>query len=368
VLSIAAAACGGGDKNASTTPSKVAPAKGSGSGSDSMTDTGDPAGGGAANSNAAGGTTAGNPGAGSATTTPTDGSGSGDSAAAEPPPPPPIVMPNLDPDPGAAKAQVEQHLQVARAALAAPTPDPDSALREAKAALLIDGSNVDAAAMVAFAYYHKHLYDTAELVLDDVFKRDAGKKSANVLYVYGLIYDKTNRSEQAIAAYKQAVAINPELASAQINLGVHLLRNKAYADAQTLFEGLHRNDAVTLTLLASAYRGHSADYQAGSPDRDQLIQRAQATYKKALEADHNYGAAYYDLGLLYLDADPFPSGGGALDTLQRLNQAKSYFDNYKDMPGVDMKLYDERMKDIAKATKREEKKRKKAGKGGGAAP
>ena len=77
-----------------------------------------------------------------------------------------------------------------------------------------------------------------------------------------------------------------------------------------------------------------------------------------------YGPAYFNLGLLYLDADPFPSGGGQLDTMQRLNAAKGFFDQYKNMPGVDMKLYDERMKDVAKLIKREEKRRKKAGKGG----
>ena len=67
---------------------------------------------------------------------------------------------------------------------------------------------------------------------------------------------------------------------------------------------------------------------------------------------------------LYLDNDPFP---GLSDTLLRLNTAKSYFDQYKNMPGVDMKLYDDRMKDVTKAIKRAEKMLKK-GKGGSATP
>ena len=32
--------------------------------------------------------------------------------------------------------------------------------------------------------------------------------------------------------------------------------------------------------------------------------------------------------------------------MQRLNAAKAFLDQYKNMPGVDMKLYDERMKDV----------------------
>jgi tetratricopeptide (TPR) repeat protein len=347
-LAAGAGACGGSTKPA-TTPSKLAPAK-DGTDPSAMQDTAAPAGGGTAPTGGAM-PAGGSPGS--------DMAGSANAAADEPAPPP-ITMPNLDPDPAQAKSQVEDHLRVARAALAANPPDPDGALREAKAALAIDGANVDAAAMVAFADYHKHLYDTAEVILDDVFKRDAAKQNANVYYVYGLIYDKTNRPEQAVAAYRKAVELDPNHVSAQINLGVHLLENKSYAEAQALFEKLGRTDAVSLTSLASAYRGHSADYAPGSPDRDQLIQRAQQAYERALAADRNYGPAYYDLGLLYLDADPFPSAGGQLDTLQRLNQAQSYFDNYKNMPGVDMKLYDERMKDIAKAIKREQKKRGKA--------
>jgi tetratricopeptide (TPR) repeat protein len=185
--------------------------------------------------------------------------------------------------------------------------------------------------------------------------------------VYGLIYDHTRRPEQAQLAYRKAVELDPSFASAWINLGVHHLRNKQYAEAQTTFERLTkqfgRNDAVTLTSLGSAYRGRSADYPVGSAERDQFILAAEAAYKRALAANASYGPAYYNLGLLYLDADPFPSGGGSLDTLQRLNAAKGYLDQYKNMPGVDIKLYDERMKDVSRAIKREEKRRKKAGKG-----
>jgi len=166
----------------------------------------------------------------------------------------------------------DQHLQVARSALALPTPDPDTALREARLALSLDAANTDAAAMVAFAYYHKKLYDTAELVLDDLWKRETAKQNANVYYVYGLIYDHTNRPEQAVLSFKKTVELNPNHASALINLGVHQLQNSQYAEALSTFERLvnqfGRNDAVTLTSLGSAYRGHAADYPAGSPDRE----------------------------------------------------------------------------------------------------
>ena len=356
LLCCVVAACGGGDKKAKTTPDKPAPS----GDSQAMKDPGDP--GGPSGGTMAGGPPAGgggagaipNPNGGGGTTTPIPGPSIDEQIS------PPVTLPNYDPDPAQARTQVEQHLQVARAALASATPDGETALHEARLALQIDAASVDAAAMVAFAYYHKKLYDTAELVLDDLFKRETAKQNPNVFYVYGLVYDHTNRPEQAVLSFKRAVELNPNYASALVNLGVHQLQNSQYAEALASFERLvnqfGRGDAVTLTSLGSSYRGHAADYPAG-PDHDANVRKAEAAYKRALQANPSYGPAYYNLGLLYLDNDPFP---GLPDTLLRLNTAKGYFDQYKNMPSLDMKLYDDRMKDVTKAIKRAEKLLKKS--------
>ncbi|MEJ7596881.1 MAG: hypothetical protein WKG01_03130 [Kofleriaceae bacterium] len=336
-----AAACGGKGKDGKTTPGGGTGSQGQSQGmNDPGGDPNGPGGPGAAG------------GSGSNDPNLPDGGGSDPTG-------PQVIAPNLDPDPAQAKTQVDQHLTVAKAALSAPTPDPETALREARLALQIDGASVDAAAMIAFAYYHKKLYDTSELVLDDLFKREAAKANANVYYVYGLVYDKTNRPERAVLAYKKTVELNPSHASALVNLGVHQLKNSQYVEAQATFERLtkefKRVDAITLTSLGSAYRGRSADYPQGAGERDQYVRTAEAAYKRALQANGSYGPAYYNLGLLYLDTDPFP---GVKDTLLRLNTAKSYFDQYKNMPGVDIKLHEGRLKDVDRAVKRAEKKAK----------
>jgi tetratricopeptide (TPR) repeat protein len=364
LLCVAIAACGGGSKKAATTAG-AGGGKTSGTDAASMNDNGGtPDGSGVPNS--AGGGDAGGGGGGATGGAGGGGGGATPSNTADPVAETPVTFPNYDPDPAAAKSQVDQQLAIAKSALAQSPPDADAALRAAREALKIDAASVDAAAFVAFAYYHKKQYDTAELVLDDLFKRPSAKKNANVFYVYGLVYDKTNRFEVAVKAYAQAVELNPSFASAHVNLGAHQLRNKQYGAAQGTFEKLtrelNRNDAVTLTSLGSAYRGRSGDYPAGSNDRNSLIMSSEASYKKALASNANYGAAYFNLALLYLDSDPFPSGGGALDTLQRLNAAKAFLDQYKNAPGVDIRLYDERMKDVTKAITREEKRRKKAAK------
>jgi tetratricopeptide (TPR) repeat protein len=343
-LPLIGGACGGKGKDGKTTPDQKA-------GAQSMKDPGDPAELGAAGPPGGG---PGTPGAGSAPRPPAP------AAASAPPPEPAVVPPNLDVDPAQAKAQVDQYLAMARTALSGPAPDAEGALKHARAALAIDAASVDAAAMVAFAYYHKKLYDTAELVLDDLFKREAAKRSASVYYVYGLVYDQTGRLEQAVKAYRTALELNPSHASALVNLGVHQLRNSQYQEAQQTFERLtqqfQRIDAVTLTSLGSAYRGRSAEFPPGAPDRDAFVLKAEREYKRAEAQNPSYGPVYYNLGLLYLDTDPYP---GIADPVQRLQIAKSYFDRYKNMPGVDMRLFDSRMKDVDKAIKRAEKAKKK---------
>jgi Tfp pilus assembly protein PilF len=363
-LSAAVAACGGKDKGKSTTP-------GGGGGGDAvgMKD-GEPVGGDGAGDGTGSGTgDGGATGDGSGDGT-GDGSGTGDGTGTGEPTPTleeKFTPPNLDPDPEDARSTVQGHLRTARDALRGDTPDPDLAIKEAKAALTVDGTNVDAVVILAHAYYHKRLYDTAETVLDMLLKdRQAAKKNASVYYVYGLVYDKTSEPKKAELAYKTAVDLDPNHKSALVNFGVHQLINKQYEAAIDTYEKLTGQlgvgTAETWNSLGAAYRGRSGDYDPGSGPRADWLLKAETAFKRSLSADKNYGPAYYNLGLLYLDADPFPSpDGGSLDTLVRLKKAKTYFEEYKNMPGVDIKLFDARMKDVTKLITREEKKRKKKG-------
>lgn len=367
---LSAGACGGG-KKAKTTP--TAPDKKDGSDAKGMQDGADPTGEGVP-------TTGGGGGKGSGAELPVatgDGGGDdkGDGAGGpdEPtvtPAPPPIVPPNYDISPDQARSEVQRRLGAARAMLAASPPDSDGAIREARAALTADGTSIDAIVAIAHANYHKRLYDTAEVILDDLFKnRSSSQNNPYLYYVYGLVYDKLGETQKAFVAYRKATELDANYVAALVNLGVHQLANKQYEDAARTYEklttSLARNDAATWNNLGAAYRGKAADYDPGAPDRSAWLLKAEGAFKRAQTADRNYGPAYYNLGLLYLDADPFPADGGSMDNLVRLQRAKTYFDEYKNLPGVDIRLYDERTKDVTKLIKREEKKRKKAAQGGG---
>jgi tetratricopeptide (TPR) repeat protein len=283
---------------------------------------------------------------------------------ADKPEPPKIEPPDLDIGASAQRAQVAQHLELARSALARRQPDPDLAIREARAALTADAANIDAVVLMAHAYCGKRLYDTAEVMLDMMLKaRKRAKQNPGLYYVYGLIYDHTKRPDKAMVAYRRAVELRPDYQSALVNLGVHHLRNQRFAEAIAVYEKLTGQLGLTTALvwtnLGSAYRGHSGDYGPDSPRRGELLQQAETAYKRALSVDRNYANSYYNLGLLYLDAEVFPGpGGAAMDKLKRLERSKTYFDEYKAMSGADIDLVADRVKQVDKLIKRETKRRK----------
>jgi hypothetical protein len=95
--------------------------------------------------------------------------------------------------------------------------------------------------------------------------------------------------------------------------------------------------------------------------RNELLRKAEEQYNKSKNINKNYAAAYYNLGLLYLDADPFPEGkSGEMDLIKRLQKAKNFFNEYRSMPGADNKLADEQVSVAQKLIDKEQRARQKA--------
>jgi tetratricopeptide (TPR) repeat protein len=280
---------------------------------------------------------------------------------------PKIEPPVLDLSESERKARVQGSLARARAALESRARDPNLAIQEAKAALSVDPNSVDAVVLLAHAYYFRKLYDTAGVLLErelgsgvEVVKQRA-QKHADLYYVYGLVFDKTGEPARATLAFETAVKLEPDHKNALANLAVHYLHDSRYAEARDisvrLTGPLGMRTAAAFTNLGSALRGLSASETGGN--RNQLLGDAEGAYKRAIDIDKNYAIAYYDLALLYMDAKPFPLGTGDMDELVRLDRAKTYFKEYRALPGADITLVDDRLEQIEKAVKKETKARKK---------
>lgn len=282
---------------------------------------------------------------------------------AEPAGEPGVRPPGLDLPQSEKQKRVAEHLKRGQTAIDSSN-DPDFAINEAKQALAVDETSVDAMVLLAHGYYVKGYYDLVQDVLDKALQR-GGDGNKKLHFLYGLVHDRNERGPQALEQYKKAVAIDPSYKSALMNLGVHLLRGKRYQEAVSLYERLtgplgFRN-AASQTNLGSAYRGLSAESATSDVrKRNELLLKAELAYRQALANNRNYANAYYNLGLLYLDADPFPEAGADMDIIKRLTTAKSQFDEYRRLPGADQKLADEQVSVAQKLIDKEQRARQKA--------
>ena len=337
LLAAALAACSGGGKK-----DTEAPGGGGGGGGDGAT----AGGGGGGDGAVAGGE---------------DGGGGAEPGSYDPGPGP--QPPGLDLAPEKKKERVNEHVRRGQEALDRAN-DPNFAIQEARAALAVDETSIDAMVLLAHANYVKGYYDQVEDVLTKALER-GGAKNKKLHFLMGLVHEKANRPEKALDSYSKAVALDPNYKSALMNLGVHLLKNKKWQEAANAYERLtgelDLKTAAAFTNLGSAYRGLSAEFTTSDrKKRDELLLKAEAQYNKAKSINKNYANAYYNLGLLYLDADPYPQGKDDMDLIKRLQRSKSFFDEYRRMPGADQKLADEQVAVAQKLIDKEQRARQKA--------
>ncbi|HET6613696.1 MAG TPA: tetratricopeptide repeat protein [Kofleriaceae bacterium] len=306
----------------------------------------------------------------------TAGDATGDTAADAPEPE--IKPPGVDLAPAEKARQVKAHVDRGQAALKGSSPDAKTAAAEAKAALDVDETSIPAMLLLAHALYIQGNYDKCEAVLDVAKARPGGAQSPELFFLYGLVYAHGERKKEAMAAYKQAVTLDPSYRSGLLNYGVFLIANKRWDEAVSVYEKLTGplgvKTAAALNNLATAYRGKSSEYvgQNGNPQqRNAYLLKAKTTYERALQQDPAYARIYYNLGVLYLDAQSFPDGGHDMDTLARLKMAIDYFKKYQALPGANdklaadnqaaaQKLYD-REKKIRDLRKRQEARRHSGG-------
>lgn len=301
------------------------------------------------------------------------GDGVGSAASAE------IRPPGSDLPPERRDQLVTQHL--VRAGQAIRAHQPDTVIREARAALDLDETNVEAMLVLAHGYYLKSYDDKAEAILQIAKKHPAGERHPVLWMLLGLVADRGGREDDAIVAYEKASTLKDDYVAAWINRGAIYLERKRYADAVAAFEkvvAIQPRSARAYAMLGAAYRGRSADLVNDPEGRDALLRKAEHALKTAMAIEPGYAPAYFNLGILYLDADPFPG----LETLPRLQAAIRYLNEYKRMAGAQVKAgdpveqhleaaqkaYDREVKRQEKAKKRKEKDQQEAAKQEGGNP
>jgi DNA-binding helix-hairpin-helix protein with protein kinase domain/Flp pilus assembly protein TadD len=174
---------------------------------------------------------------------------------------------------------------------------------------------------------------------------DQQAAKAKVLYTQGLKLTKANKYAEAAKVYQQAVALKPDMAEAQHELGYALYRLGKYQESIAAAKqaiSLNPNNADTYRNLGQDYEAlgnwreaysafqsavklapndATSYYNLGLVLR-RLQDNAQAleAYRKTVRLKPDYAAAHYELGMLYLVAGDRASAMNEYTVLSSLNQ------------------------------------------------
>ena len=189
----------------------------------------------------------------------------------------------------------------------------EAVIREARAILIQDESNIDAHYALAEAYYGLGQSELARLVLDEAIRREPDR--ADLYLLQARIQMAQDSDVAAIQSLRTAIDVDPNFVEAHNNLGVllHRARNDREAiNHLTVAIELRPDFAEAYVNLSNAYKGDG-----------QLVESEQ-TIRRALEVRPSFAQAYFSLGLLYLDTE-FPG----MTRVERLEAAIENLNRYR---------------------------------------
>jgi tetratricopeptide (TPR) repeat protein len=166
----------------------------------------------------------------------------------------------------------------------------DKAAEQAKGVLLVDERNVQAMIYLAQAYYYWGKNELAERIL--LKAKESDDTNALIHNRLGFVYLKMDDMSSAIAAFKKATDLDPNLPEAHNNLGA--LYNQA-RDYATATEVLRRAVALAPRFF-EAYINLGNALRGGKNFKD-----AEEAYRRALQVKPDSRRPLFNLGLLYLD-------------------------------------------------------------------
>jgi tetratricopeptide (TPR) repeat protein len=171
---------------------------------------------------------------------------------------------------------------------------------EIQRVLAVDTNNRIAYENLARLYYDRgRMKDKSYLVLANLVVtqgirvvEDAGKKSADLYNLAGLLRMQENNQIEALKAFKKAVEAEPSHADANMNMALIAVRFRDYATAETSFKTAMKDKRMAKNI--EAYLG------LGVAQRGlRKFSEAEESFKKAQGMDKGDPRAIYNLAILY---------------------------------------------------------------------
>lgn len=145
--------------------------------------------------------------------------------------------------------------------------------------------------------------------LEEAVKKDP--KNSQAYFQLGKNYQTLKNEEKAVGAYKNAIEIKPDYAEANYELGTIYVRKKDY------------ETALPFMQKAAKVKYTSAEYLVALGDNYRALNRcnyAMPPYGNSLGFDDKNPAAYYGMGLCYIELKNKLAAASQLRPLEKLDK------------------------------------------------
>lgn len=161
----------------------------------------------------------------------------------------------------------------------------------------------------ALNYFNSKEYEKAATEFEAVVKTD--EKNQRAQFYLGKSYQSSGKTDSAIGAFRKAIAIKPDDAEANYELGKVYLDKKDFAAALPFIEKAAKikyTSTEYLVALGDNYRElNKCDY-------------AMVPYGKVSGFDDKNTAAYYGMGLCYIELKNRIAAGQQVRNLEKLDK------------------------------------------------
>lgn len=188
----------------------------------------------------------------------------------------------------------------------------EAVIAKARKLLLRDEKNLDAYFAMAAANVSMGRVEIARYICDQAISRDAGRP--DFYFLKAKIELAAGSQNQARTFLRRVIELDPYHPEARTNLGVLSLRTRDFEGAIEHLEAaskVDQNSVVVWNNLGSAYKGA------------QRYDDAKTAFDKALQLAPADPISYYNLGLLYFDAE-----FAGLDKIARMDKAAELFNAF----------------------------------------
>lgn len=129
----------------------------------------------------------------------------------------------------------------------------------------------------------------ARVLADSVVER--APRLPDAYFQQGRVLSELKQFDEAEAAYREVLALNPTYQGVWYNLGNNAYRQQAYEEAVTFYRRAHAQSPSAMALVSLGWTYVAQDE----------IERARRAYQDAIARDSTYSLAYARLGQLYED-------------------------------------------------------------------